>query len=339
MNEDIIKIAEKELEITEKQINAVLSLLEQGNTVPFIARYRKEATGGLDEDQIRNIDKYYQYQVNLLKRKEDVIRLIDEKGMLTDQLKSDVLKATKLNEVEDLYRPYKEKRKTRATEAKAKGLEPLSKWILSLPKGDINQEAGKYLNDKVESIEDAIQGALDIIAEVISDDIKYRKFVKDIIYKSGIIETKVKKKNPDETGVYEMYYDYQEKVQFIASHRVLALNRAEKEKVLTVSIIIDEERFETYILNGVMRRRESNMSDIIHECVNDAFKRLIFPSVEREIRSDLTDNAQQQALSVFSMNLESLLLQAPLKDRFVLFKRLRKFKLRKKGENSALSHL
>ena len=194
MNEDIIKIAVKELEITEKQINAVLALLEQGNTVPFIARYRKEATGGLDEDQIRNIDKYYQYQVNLLKRKEDVIRLIDEKGMLTDQLKSDILKATKLNEVEDLYRPYKEKRKTRATEAKAKGLEPLSKWILSLPKGDINQEAGKYLNDKLESIEDVIQGALDIIAEVISDDIKYRKFVKDIIYKSGIIETKVKKK-------------------------------------------------------------------------------------------------------------------------------------------------
>ena len=181
MNEEIIKIAAKELEITEKQINAVLELLEQGNTVPFIARYRKEATGGLDEDQIRNIDKYYQYQVNLLKRKEDVIRLIDEKGMLTKQLETDILKATKLNEVEDLYRPYKEKRKTKATEAKAKGLEPLSKWILSLPKGNIDEEAKKYLNDKVENIEDAIQGALDIIAEVISDDIKYRKFVKDII--------------------------------------------------------------------------------------------------------------------------------------------------------------
>lgn len=221
MNEEIIKIAAKELEITEKQINAVLELLEQGNTVPFIARYRKEATGGLDEDQIRNIDKYYQYQVNLLKRKEDVIRLIDEKGMLTKQLETDILKATKLNEVEDLYRPYKEKRKTKATEAKAKGLEPLSKWILSLPKGNIDEEAKKYLNDKVENIEDAIQGALDIIAEVISDDIKYRKFVKDIIYKSGVIETKVKKKNPDETKVYEMYYDYHERVNRIVSHHFL----------------------------------------------------------------------------------------------------------------------
>ena len=207
MNEEIIAIASKELEITKKQINAVLSLLEQGNTVPFIARYRKEATGGLDEDQIRNIDKYYQYQVSLLKRKEDVIRLIEEKGMLTDQLRADILKATKLNEVEDLYRPYKEKRKTKATEAKAKGLEPLSKWILSLPRGELKEEAKKYLNDKVETVEEAIQGALDIIAEVISDDIKYRKFVKDIIYKSGTIETKVKKKNPDENKVYEMYYD------------------------------------------------------------------------------------------------------------------------------------
>lgn len=172
----------------------MLSLLEEGNTVPFIARYRKEKTGALDEDQIRTIDKYYQYQVNLLKRKEDVIRLIDEKGMLNEKLKTDILKATQLSEVEDLYRPYKEKRKTKATEAKAKGLEPLSKWILSLPRGELKEEAKKYLNDKVETVEEAIQGALDIIAEVISDDIKYRKFVKDIIYKSGTIETKVKKK-------------------------------------------------------------------------------------------------------------------------------------------------
>ena len=241
MNEEIIAIASKELEITKKQINAVLSLLEQGNTVPFIARYRKEATGGLDEDQIRNIDKYYQYQVSLLKRKEDVIRLIEEKGMLTDQLRADILKATKLNEVEDLYRPYKEKRKTKATEAKAKGLEPLSKWILSLPRGELKEEAKKYLNDKVETVEEAIQGALDIIAEVISDDIKYRKFVKDIIYKSGTIETKVKKKNPDENKVYEMYYDYHERVNRIVSHRILAINRAENEKVITVNIVLDKE--------------------------------------------------------------------------------------------------
>ena len=314
MNEEIIKIAAKELEITEKQINAVLELLEQGNTVPFIARYRKEATGGLDEDQIRNIDKYYQYQVNLLKRKEDVIRLIDEKGMLTKQLETDILKATKLNEVEDLYRPYKEKRKTKATEAKAKGLEPLSKWILSLPKGNIDEEAKKYLNDKVENIEDAIQGALDIIAEVISDDIKYRKFVKDIIYKSGVIETKVKKKNPDETKVYEMYYDYHERVNRIVSHRILAINRAEKEKVITVNINVNKDFLIEYINRGVTKNRNSSVNEYILKAVEDSLNRLLLPSIEREVRNELTE----QALKVFSINLEKLLMQAPLKDKMVL---------------------
>ena len=318
MNEEIIKIAAKELEITEKQINAVLELLEQGNTVPFIARYRKEATGGLDEDQIRNIDKYYQYQVNLLKRKEDVIRLIDEKGMLTKQLEADILKASKLNEVEDLYRPYKEKRKTKATDAKAKGLEPLSKWILSLPKGNIDEEAKKYLNDKVENIEDAIQGALDIIAEIISDDIKYRKFVKDIIYKSGIIETKVKKKNPDETKVYEMYYDYHERVNRIVSHRILAINRAEKEKVITVNINVNKDFLIEYINRGITKNRNSNVNEYILKAVEDSLHRLLLPSIEREVRNELTEKASEQALKVFSINLEKLLMQAPLKDKMVL---------------------
>ncbi len=319
MNTEIIQNIAEQLSIGEQQIHNVLSLLEEGATVPFIARYRKEKTGGLNEDQIREISKVYEYQINLQQRKEDVIRLIEEKGLLTEELKKQILMAEKLSEVEDYYRPFKEKKKTKASMAKAKGLEPLALEILKLYREfDLLKEAQKYINDQVLTVEEAIQGAKDIIAEQISDEPRYRKYTKDMIYKTGIIQAKVKKKNPDETGVYEMYYDYQEKVQFIASHRVLALNRAEKEKVLTVSIIIDEERFETYIFNGVMRRRESNMSDIIHECVNDAFKRLIFPSVEREIRSDLTDNAQQQALSVFSMNLESLLLQAPLKDRFVL---------------------
>lgn len=319
MNTEIIQNIAEQLSIGEQQIHNVLSLLEEGATVPFIARYRKEKTGGLNEDQIREISKVYEYQINLQQRKEDVIRLIEEKGLLTEELKKQILMAEKLSEVEDYYRPFKEKKKTKASMAKAKGLEPLALEILKLYREfDLLKEAQKYINDQVLTVEEAIQGAKDIIAEQISDEPRYRKYTKDMIYKTGIIQAKVKKKNPDETGVYEMYYDYQEKVQFIASHRVLALNRAEKEKVLTVSIIIDEERFETYIFNGVMRRRESNMSNIIHECVNDAFKRLIFPSVEREIRSDLTDNAQQQALSVFSMNLESLLLQAPLKDRFVL---------------------
>lgn len=318
MNEEIIGLVVNELEITKKQVEAVLSLLQQGNTVPFIARYRKEATGGLNEDQIRDIDKYYQYQVNLLKRKEDVIRLIDEKGMLTDQLKKDILQATKLNIVEDLYRPYKEKRKTKATEAKAKGLEPLSKWILSLPNGDIEQVAKKYLNDKVTSEAEAIQGALDIIAEVISDDIKYRKFVKDIMYKSGTIETKVKKKNPDEDKVYEMYYDFHELVNRIVSHRILAINRAEKEKVITVNIVMDKEFLIQYINRGVTRNKTSSVNEYILKAVEDSLNRLLLPSIEREVRHELTEKASEQALKVFSVNLEKLLMQAPLKDKMVL---------------------
>ena len=319
MNTEIIKAIALELSIRENQIENVLSMLEEGATVPFIARYRKEKTGALDEDQIRTIDKYYQYQVNLLKRKEDVIRLIDEKGLLTPELKGQILKAEKLSEVEDYYRPFKEKKKTKASLAKAKGLEPLALTILKLPRQlDLNLEAQKYLNEDVLTIEEAIQGAKDIIAEQISDEARYRKYTKDMIYKTGIISSQVKKKNPDEDGIYQMYYDYSEKVKFIAPHRILAMNRAEKEKVLTISIEIDTERFENYIYNGVMHKRESNISDLIMECVKDAFKRLIFPSVEREVRSELTEKAQEQALHVFSINLENLLLQSPLKDRYVL---------------------
>lgn len=318
MNENIIKNTSIELKIKPKQVETVLNLLNEGNTIPFIARYRKEATGALDEEQIRKINEIYVYQVNLLKKKEDVIRLIDEKGMLTKQLETDILKATKLNEVEDLYRPYKEKRKTKATEAKAKGLEPLSKWILSLPKGNIDEEAKKYLNDKVENIEDAIQGALDIIAEVISDDIKYRKFVKDIIYKSGVIETKVKKKNPDETKVYEMYYDYHERVNRIVSHRILAINRAEKEKVITVNINVNKDFLIEYINRGVTKNRNSSVNEYILKAVEDSLNRLLLPSIEREVRNELTEKASEQALKVFSINLEKLLMQAPLKDKMVL---------------------
>lgn len=319
MNTDIIQDIAIELAIGEKQIENVLSLLEEGATVPFIARYRKEKTGGLNEDQIREISKVYEYQINLQERKEDVIRLIEEKGLLTEELKNQILKAKKLSEVEDYYRPFKEKKKTKASIAKAKGLEKLALDILKLPRQfDLDKEAAKYINDEVKTNEEAIQGAKNIIAEYISDDARFRKYTKDMIYKTGVIRTSVKKKNPDVDGVYEMYYDYHERVQYIASHRVLAINRAEKEKVLTVNIDIDTDRFETYIYNGMMRKRESVLSDVIRECVNDAFKRLIFPSVEREVRNDLTDKAQEQALKVFSINLEKLLLQAPLKDRYVL---------------------
>lgn len=319
MNNNIILMMCEELNLTQNQIENVLTLLEEGATVPFIARYRKEKTGGLNEDQIREISKVYEYQQSLQQRKEDVIRLIEEKGLLTEELKQNILKASKLSEVEDYYRPFKEKKKTKASIAKTKGLEPLALDILKLQRNfNINEEAKKYLNEEVSTIEEAIQGAKDIIAEMISDDAKYRKYVKDMIVKTGVIKTSVKKNNPDDEKVYEMYYEYSERVSTLASHRILAINRAEKEKVLTVNIEIDEERFETYIFNGVMRKRESNMDTLIKECVHDAFKRLIYPSVEREVRSELTDKAQTQALGVFSVNLENLLLQAPLKDRYVL---------------------
>lgn len=318
MNQEIIKTISEELNITIKQVNAVLTLLDEGNTVPFIARYRKEATGALDEDQIREVDKYYQYQENLLKKKEDVIRLITEKGMMNDQLKNDINKATKLSEVEDLYRPYKEKKKTKASEAIAKGLQPLANTILELKNIDLEVEAKKYVNDKVASIDEAIQGALDIIAESISDDIKYRKFVKDIVYKSGIIKTSVKKKYDDENKVYEMYYDYNERVGRIVSHRILAINRAEKEKVITVNVECDKDFLSSYIHRGVTKNRNSKMNDYLKKAVDDSLNRLLYPSIIREVRKELTQKADEQALKVFSLNLENLLLQAPLKDKMVL---------------------
>ena len=232
MNQEIIQKMAEELSIQEQQIQNVLSLLEEGATVPFIARYRKEKTGGLNEEQIREISKVYEYQVNLQERKDDVIRLIDEKGLLTEELKHNILNASKLSEVEDFYRPFKEKKKTKASIAKAKGLEPLAQSILKLPRTfDLEKEAQKYLNEQVLTIEEAIHGAKDIIAEQISDEPRYRKYTKDMIYKTGMISSHVKKKNPDqEDGIYEMYYDYQERVQYIASHRILAINRAEKER-------------------------------------------------------------------------------------------------------------
>lgn len=318
MNQDIIQLLAEELNIKVLQIENTLSLLEEGCTVPFIARYRKEKTEGLTEDEIREISKQYEYQVNLLKRKEDVIRLIEEKGLMNDGLKKTILSCTTLAQVEDQYRPYKEKKKTKATIAISKGLEPLALWILKLPyKGDLDKEILKYVKEDLTK-EEALQGAKDIIAEKISDEPRFRTFTKDMIYKTGMIETSVKKKHDDEDGVYQMYYEYNEKIKFIASHRILAINRAEKEKVLNVHINIDEDRFVQYIYNGMTRKKESIVNDIIMECCKDAFKRLIFPSVEREVRSDLTAAAQEKALGVFSINLEKLLLQAPLKDRYVL---------------------
>ena len=241
MNKDIILQISKDLNVKESQVSVVLDLLSEGNTIPFIARYRKERTGALDEEQIRSINTVYEYQVNLLKRKEDVIRLIDEKGLLTDELKTSIMACQKLVDVEDIYRPYKEKKKTKATEAIANGLEPLSKLIFSFSDLDIKKEAEKYLNDKVKSVDEALLGAQYIIAEIISDNAKYRKVIRRMTYKNGVIISKVKKNAPDLNKTYEMYYDFSEKVSFIKPHRVLALNRGENEKVLTVSIDINED--------------------------------------------------------------------------------------------------
>ena len=319
MNEEIINLTAKTLHIHKDQVKAVLNLLSEGATVPFIARYRKEVTGALNEDQIRAIAKEYDYALKLKERKEDVIRLIEEKGMMNDELKKAILEASKLIEVEDYYRPYKEKKKTRATIAIAKGLEPLANWMLQLPaQGDLEKEASKYLSDDVTSVQEAIDGAKDIIAEKISDEAKYRQYTKNLINKTGILTTKLKKNAVDEKGIYAMYYDYSERIKNLREHRILAINRGEKEKILSVSFDIDKERFYDYIDHMIVGNKKSVVNAIIKECVKDAFDRLIRPSIEREIRNELTQRAEDKSLSLFSTNLEHLLMQAPLKDKYVL---------------------
>ncbi|MDD6712273.1 MAG: Tex family protein [Sharpea porci] len=319
MNEEIINLTAKTLQIHKAQVKAVLNLLSEGATVPFIARYRKEVTGALNEDQIRAIAKEYDYALKLKERKEDVIRLIEEKGMMNDELKKAILEASKLTEVEDYYRPYKEKKKTRATVAIAKGLEPLANWIMLLPiKGDLEKEASQYINDDVTSIQEAIDGAKDIIAEKISDEVKYRQYTKNLINKTGILTTKLKKNAVDEKGIYAMYYEYSERIKNLREHRILAINRGEKEKILSVSFDIDKERFYDYINRSIVGHKKSVVNDIIEACVKDAFDRLIRPSIEREIRNELTERAEEKSLALFSTNLEHLLMQAPLKDKYVL---------------------
>ena len=319
MNEFIINEIALELNITVKQVETVLKLLEDGNTIPFIARYRKEATGALDEESIRKIDEVYQYQVNLAKRKEDVIRLIDEKGLLTDELRDNINKCTKLVEVEDLYRPFKEKKKTKATEAIKNGLEPLAKEIMAFPvNGSISDIAKKYINENVKNEEDAIQGAKYIIAEWISDNAKYRKSIRDNTYNYGTIKSKIKKNAVDENKIYDMYYDYEEKIKYIKPHRILALNRGENEGVLSVSIEYDKDRVLNYLEKKVITNDKSFVVDIVKDSIEDSYKRLIQPSIEREIRSDLTVIGEDAAISNFAKNLESLLLTPPMKERIVL---------------------
>ena len=317
MNENIINDISNELNIKTEQAKTVLKLLEEGNTIPFIARYRKEATGALDEEQIRKINEVYEYQVNLLKRKEDVIRLIDEKGLLTDEIKNNIMNAKKLVEVEDIYAPYKEKKKTKATEAIKNGLEPLAKIMMSFPTTFNDESVKKFLNDNVKTIDDAITGAKYIIAEWISDNAYYRKWIRSYFFKNGVITSKLKKKDIDTNKTYEMYYDFTEPVKHIKPHRVLAINRGENEKILSVNIEVNNEEVLSYLESKIIKK-DSPVKQYVIDAIKDSYKRLIFPSMEREIRSELTSQSEDASIEVFRGNLENLLLIAPMKNKRVL---------------------
>ena len=317
MNQEIIKNLSNNLKIKEKQVESVLTVLSEGNTIPFIARYRKEVTGNLNEEQIREIETVYNYQESLYNRKLDVIRLIEEKGLLTEELKNNILKCEKLIEVEDLYRPYKEKKKTKATEAINNGLEPLAKIIMSFPLELKNID--KYLNDKVKTKEEAIEGASYIIAEWISDNASFRKWIRFYLYNNALITSKLKKNSNDENKVYEMYYNYEEPIKHIKLHRVLAINRGEKEKILNVSLEYEIEEIENYLQKKLIKNEKATESkEIVIKAIKDSLKRLILPSIEREIRSELTDKANIVAINNYKDNLEKLLLTPPIKEKVVL---------------------
>ncbi|HEC2149240.1 TPA: RNA-binding transcriptional accessory protein [Staphylococcus delphini] len=301
-----------------KHIEAVLKLLEEKNTVPFIARYRKEVTGGLDEVEIKQIADEYQYMEQLQKRKDEVIHSIEQQGLLTDELRRDIQRQTKLQRVEDLYRPYKQKKKTRATEAKRKGLKPLAEWIYRQKlDADLGEKAQAFLTDEVTSVDEAIQGAQDIIAEKIADHPQYRKQILKLTQKEGGMTAQKKKNADDEKAVFEMYYDYQEPLRQVANHRILAMNRGENEKILQVKIEMDKATLAQNIKKREVKGH-NELSIIVGEAIDDAMKRLIFPSIEREIRTDLTERAEAQAITLFSENLKNLLLQPPLKGKQIL---------------------
>ncbi|NSL52474.1 Tex family protein [Calidifontibacillus erzurumensis] len=320
-NEFIMKSIAKELNIQPKQVQNVISLIEEGNTVPFIARYRKERTNGLDEVQIREIMEKWDYAQNLEKRKEEVIRLIEEQGKLTDELRKSIESAEKLQQVEDLYRPYKQKRRTKATIAKEKGLEPLAEWIYALPQeGDLIEKAKMFISEEKEimSAEDALQGARDIIAEYISDSAEFREWIRNETFHKGSIKSTVKDEEKDEKKVYEMYYEYEEAIRKIVPHRILALNRGEKEEILRVTIEPPVENILQYLHNQVLNGKETIAKEQLEIAIEDAYKRLIQPSIERELRNQLTEKAEDQAIRIFSENLKNLLLQPPLKRKMVL---------------------
>ncbi len=307
----------EEFKLKPFQVENAIKLIDEGNTIPFIARYRKEATGELSDEQLRDLFERLTYLRNLEKRKEEVIRLIDEQGKLTEELQNTIVSALTMTEVEDLYRPFKQKKKTRATIAKAKGLEPLANIIFEQKdKRDINEIAKEFIDEEkdVKTVEEAINGAKDIIAEMISDVAEFRKDIRKIIYDKGVIATKASK---DEKSVYEMYYDYNEAVKKIPSHRILAINRGEKEDFLKVKIEETDDAILDY-LNGKNLVPDGSYKEIMLETIEDAYKRLIKPSVENEVRNELTDMAEEQAIKVFGQNAKKLLLQAPLKNLIVM---------------------
>ncbi|BCB02107.1 Tex family protein [Bacillus sp. KH172YL63] len=319
--EPLLNKVAKELNLSIKNVKNVISLLDEGNTVPFIARYRKEQTGALDEVQIRNIMDQWNYLQNLEQRKEEVIRLIEEQGKLTEELRASIMKADKLQKVEDLYRPYKQKRPTKATVAKEKGLEPLAQWIMTFPsKGSLIEEASSYISEEneVTTAEEALTGAKDIIAEYISDEALYREYIRSYTFRKGLMVSKVKKEEEDEKNVFEMYYDYQEPINKVVPHRILAMNRGEKEGILKVSIQPDMEGILLYLQKQVIKHAHSITAPVVKEAIEDSYKRLIQPSVEREIRNELTEKAEDQAIHIFSENLRKLLLQPPMKGKMVL---------------------
>ncbi|WP_105996224.1 Tex family protein [Staphylococcus agnetis] len=314
----LVQAIHNEYQFSIKQIEAVLKLLEDKNTVPFIARYRKEMTDGLDEVEIKKIADEFNYMQNLQKRKDEVIHNIEQQGLLTEALKQDILKQTKLQRVEDLYRPYKQKKKTRATEAKRKGLAPLAKWIDAQNETEsIDIRAKQFINEEVPTIEAAILGAQDIIAERIADHPQYRQRILNETQRHGVIIATKKKNAVDENETFAMYYDYSEPSKRLANHRILAMNRGEKEKILTIKIDVDQSLIIDHIKHSEIKG-DNPLSHIIKNAIEDAMKRLIFPSIEREIRTDLTKRAEDSAIEVFSKNLKQLLLQPPLKQKQIL---------------------
>ncbi|MDR9856097.1 Tex family protein [Paenibacillus sp. VCA1] len=316
--ERIISQTAKELQLSLKQIRTTVELLDEGNTIPFIARYRKEMTGELDENQLRDIEERVHYLRNLEERKREVIRIIDEQGKLTGELKTAIEKAVKLQEVEDLYRPYRQKRKTRASVAKEKGLEPLAEWIMGQPKqGDVQQEASKYVDAEkgVENADEAIAGAMDILAENLADDATIRSWVRRYTMDHAMLTSEAK--DAEQESVYENYYNYRELAKKMPPHRILAINRGERENVLKVGLEVSAEPIHNFMARQTVKG-PSVVQPILTAVIEDAYKRLIAPSIEREIRAELTEKGENQAISIFSGNLRSLLLQPPVKGRCVL---------------------